>query len=226
MDFSNRGPQPQPISRPNQTGNVGGHNNHNSNNDQPRKKSGHEDTWVRIAVLTAVAAVVVLLISLIVLSLVNKDNNYATADESAYIIEKDMQAVFLNTGQVYFGDISSMNDRYLVLNNIYYLQAENNDATANNANNVSLIKLGCELHKPNDQMIFNRDQVTFWENLGDNGQVAKAVEQYKQKFPEGNKNCVDQSKSSSSNSSESGGAVQSTENPTGSAPATGSTTNP
>ncbi len=37
-----------------------------------------------------------------------------------------LQAVFLNTGQVYFGHIKSLNDKYFVVTNIYYLQATNN----------------------------------------------------------------------------------------------------
>lgn len=225
MDFSNRGSQPQPISRPNQSLNdVGGRNNHNTQDKLP-KKSPHDDVWARVAVVVAVAAVVVLLVGVITLALTKtedkKDNNQATAEESAYIIEKDMQAVFLNTGQVYFGDISSMNNDYLVLNNIYYLQADNSNNAAS-TNNVSLVKLGCELHKPNDQMIINRDQVTFWENLGEKGKVAQAVKQYRERYPDGNKECVDQSTSSSTNSGTTVQGAQGDPSRTN----TGSTTNP
>jgi hypothetical protein len=108
-----------------------------------------------------------------------------------------LQAVFLNTGQVYFGDIKSLNSKYLVLKNIYYLQTSNNGSTTSTTaanTNVSLVKLGCELHSPYDQMIINREQVTFWENLQDSGQVAKAVKTFEQQNPNGQK-CADQSTS-------------------------------
>jgi hypothetical protein len=48
-------------------------------------------------------------------------------------------------------------------------------------------------------MVVNRDQVTFWENLQDSGQVAKAVNTFIKQNPTGQK-CVDQSSSSNNNS--------------------------
>ncbi len=65
--------------------------------------------------------------------------------------------------------------------------------------NITLVKLGCELHEPYDQMVINSDQVTFWENLQDGGQVAKAVKTFQQQNPNGQK-CADQSSSASTNS--------------------------
>lgn len=111
--------------------------------------------------------------------------------ESAYVDKTKLQAVFLQTGQVYFGDITTLTEDYFVLNNIYYLQT--GSTTEANANaDVSLVKLGCELHSPFDQMVINRDQVTFWENLHEDGQVAKAVAKFQTENPNG-QNCVDQS---------------------------------
>ncbi|HSH18661.1 MAG TPA: hypothetical protein VK978_04725 [Candidatus Saccharimonadales bacterium] len=113
------------------------------------------------------------------------------------IMRNKYQAVFLNNGQVYFGNISSISDRNLRLNNIYYLQTSGGDnAQAANANaNVSLVKLGCELHGPYDQMNINNSQVLFWENLQDNSQVVKAIAQYKKDNPKG-QTCSTQSQNS------------------------------
>jgi len=41
------------------------------------------------------------------------------------------------------------------------------------------------LHGPEDQMLINRDQITFWENLKSDGQVAKAVGDYVKANPNG-----------------------------------------
>ena len=115
--------------------------------------------------------------------------------EGKYLDPQKLQAVFLNTGQVYFGNIQTLNRSYVVLSNVFYLQTNNKtDATSSSASNsqVSLVKLGCELHMPYDRMIINSDQVTFWENLQDDGQVAKAVAQYDKQNPSGQK-CSDQS---------------------------------
>ena len=93
------------------------------------------------------------------------------------------QAVFLNNGQVYFGNVQSIGSKTIDLRNIYYLQtngtAGTDNAAAQSANNVSLVKLGCELHAPYDQMLVNSDQVIFWENLQDTSQVVQAITKYK-----------------------------------------------
>ena len=116
-------------------------------------------------------------------------------NQQKYVKTNELQAVFLNTGQVYFGNVRNINKQYFVLSNIYYLQTSSADATKTTNSNVSLVKLGCELHQPFDQMIINRDQITFWENLQDNGQVAKAVVAFQKQNPSGQK-CSDQTNAS------------------------------
>ena len=107
--------------------------------------------------------------------------------EDSYVYSNKLQAVFLNTGQVYFGNIKSINPEYMVLENIFYLQTNKGSSSSSSSSNqnVSLVKLGCELHAPYDQMIINTSQVTFWENLQSTGQVAKAVARYHQQYPNG-----------------------------------------
>jgi hypothetical protein len=87
------------------------------------------------------------------------------------------QAVFLSNNQVYFGKISNVNSDYVDLNDIYYLQVQQSvQPSDKNANpQVSLAKLGSELHGPEDRMRINRDQILFWENLKDNGKVVEAI---------------------------------------------------
>ncbi len=88
------------------------------------------------------------------------------------------QAVFLNNNQVYFGKISTINDEHIVLNDIYYLQVQQGvqpeEKTQDNQQ-LSLAKLGGELHGPEDTMYINADQVLFWENLKDDGKVVQAI---------------------------------------------------
>jgi hypothetical protein len=89
------------------------------------------------------------------------------------------QALFLTNGQVYFGKLSNVDDRYVRLNDIYYLQVQQAVQPAQGTDQqqpkVSLAKLGSELHGPEDEMLVNRDQVLFWENLKNDGKVAKAI---------------------------------------------------
>ena len=94
------------------------------------------------------------------------------------------QAVFLTNGQVYFGKVSNVNGDYVELSDIYYLQVQQSvqpeakDKT--DQSQVSLAKLGSELHGPEDAMHISRQQVLFWENLKNDGKVVQAINSYKQ----------------------------------------------
>jgi hypothetical protein len=197
MDFSNRNTQPQ-AAAPGARNSVSGNLN---NNDNKKGRSGRGDRGKlsRIVTVTLVALVAILIAA--VIGVIVASNNDTKA-EAKYVDSSKLQAVFLNTGQVYFGHIKTLNNQYFVVTDIYYLQAANSEGNSgSNANsNVTLVKLGCELHEPYDQMVINSDQVTFWENLQDNGQVAKAVSTFQKQNPNGQK-CADQSSSASTNSS-------------------------
>lgn len=95
------------------------------------------------------------------------------------------QAVFLTNGQVYFGKVNSVNDDYLKLVNIFYLQTKSQEDSNNpqktaekNSSDVELIKLGNEIHGPEDEMIISRDQILFYENLKNDGGVSKTISDY------------------------------------------------
>jgi hypothetical protein len=47
------------------------------------------------------------------------------------------------------------------------------------AQNLSLAKLGSELHGPEDVMYLERRQVLFWENMKDSSQVTQAIKEAK-----------------------------------------------
>ena len=146
--------------------------------------------------------VLLFVVALLVAAVVWFIYSSSPASQSKYVDTTKLQAVFLNTGQVYFGNLTSFNKDYLVLNNIYYLQSSNGSSASNSSSssqNVSLVKLGCELHKPYDQMVVNTSQVTFWENLQSDGQVAKAVAQFQKDNPNGQNCSNSQSSSSTSN---------------------------
>lgn len=191
MDFTNRSAQSSQATAPNTSTGVQG---------SPKKKRDR-NKWSRVGAVAIVATVAILLIALV--ASISFSGN---ANENKYIDTSKLQAVFLNTGQVYFGNVKALNNKYFVLTNIYYLQQTNasgssaSSSSSSTGNNVTLVKLGCELHEPYDQMVINSDQVTFWENLQDNGQVAKAVSTFQKQNPNGLK-CTDQSSSSSTNSS-------------------------
>lgn len=131
----------------------------------------------------------VLVILLIVLSLLviggSLMKGYQAISADQGVKGKQYQAVFLTNGQVYFGKVSSVDGSYVTLKDIYYLQVQQQvqpkDAKAADAAQpqVSLAKLGGELHGPEDIMYISREQVLFWENLKADGKVATAINDYK-----------------------------------------------
>ncbi|HEY5442186.1 MAG TPA: hypothetical protein VIJ68_01460 [Candidatus Saccharimonadales bacterium] len=212
MEFSNRNlqsPAPAPSAHPAAVGTPGTVNRKHNRSDKSK--------WFRVGAMLGLLAVVVLAVAAIIV--LSTD----TKTEDSYVDTGKLQAVFLNTGQVYFGNVQALNSKYFVLTNIYYLQTSNSSGStaASTANsNVTLVKLGCELHRPYDKMVINRTSVTFWENLESTGQVAQAVTKFQQQNPNGQK-CSDQSSSSGSTTN----ATQPANNSGSSAtPATTSTT--
>lgn len=145
----------------------------------------------------------------------------APSTEAKYVDEGKMQAVFLNGGQVYFGKIQEVNDKYMKMSDIFYLRVnqvvqpeqQNNNQQQAQQNDISLVKLGCELHRPSNDMIINRDQVLFWENLKDeNGEntVPGAVKKYMAQYPNGQQ-CQEQTQQNT-NSNQNQGNINNDDN--------------
>jgi alpha-D-ribose 1-methylphosphonate 5-triphosphate diphosphatase PhnM len=91
---------------------------------------------------------------------------------------KPRQAVFLVNGQVYFGKIEKENDRYLVLREIYYLKTQDQLNQNNPDKKVSIIKLGDEVHSPEDRMYISRDQILFYEQMRKESKINEAINKY------------------------------------------------
>ena len=109
----------------------------------------------------------------------------ARNNETKYGIDRDSyQAVFLTNGQVYFGKIQNRDD-YITMKDIYYLKAQeglqSGATTVTTTPEVSLIKLGNELHGPKDFMNIEKSQVLFWENLKENSRVVRAIREYQER---------------------------------------------
>jgi hypothetical protein len=142
--------------------------------------------WLRVVWIVLLFSATILIVALAALMY------FGGPDESKYVDKDKQQAVFLTNGQVYFGKIKTVNRQFVDLQQIYYLNVNqqvqpNQDSNKQAQSSISLVKLGCELHGPVDRMLINRDQVTFWENLKDDGQVAKAVAEWVKQNPDGQK---------------------------------------
>lgn len=178
MEWNRGSGQTQPATQP---------VNHTGAATTTTKKTSSTLLNLRVASVALLFCITVLILALSIFIVRGK-----AVSEGKYVNKNKMQAVFLNGGQVYFGRIGAVNEKFLGLSDIYYLRVNQtvqpDGSAAQNANQgVSLVKLGCELHGPDDSMVINQNQIIFWENLKGDGQVAKAVADYKKQNPSGQK---------------------------------------
>ncbi|MBP6962203.1 hypothetical protein KBB49_01560 [Candidatus Saccharibacteria bacterium] len=177
MDFANRGNRPVQQQQPApQMGSEQAPAPQKAKKGIEYGKLGSVFVLIGVALLSAV-----LLVGLVFGGKEDKVNK-----ESALINTDKYQAVFLNSqdGQVYFGKLGTYNSDLYVLTDIYYVRVENpiqpEGASQEAQPNISLAKLGSELHGPEDVMYIARDKVLYWENLKDDGQVVTAITKYKE----------------------------------------------
>lgn len=133
--------------------------------------------------LVAISIGVIVLVAVIVLAalMVYRSSVGSLIDGSKY------QAVFLTNGQSYFGKLAPAGGSYMELTDIFYLQTKPTDSTApqqttpDTTAQVQLVKLGDEIHGPSDQMIIDKSQILFFENLKSDGKVAQSIAAYQKK---------------------------------------------
>lgn len=92
------------------------------------------------------------------------------------------RAVFLTNGQVYFGNLTKSTKEIIVLERVFYPRAKRDLAPDSpTVTDTELVKLGTELHTPEDRMEIMKSQILFIETLKADGKVANAIQQYEKK---------------------------------------------
>ena len=104
------------------------------------------------------------------------------------------QAVFLTNGQVYFGKLSGLSGSYVTLKDVYLVQSQastgtSTQGTAANPNpspspqsRLTLSRLDQnKLIHPDQEMTISKSSMLFWENMQDDAEVVKKIEELKAK---------------------------------------------
>lgn len=158
-----------------------------SGNAPTRSSRFKDSTAVKAAYFVMLVSAAILALALIGFIAIGQPNR-----EAQQVDKTKLQAVFLSGGQVYFGHIRKIDQNYVRLTDIYYLKVNQQvqpDAKASDQTAVPvLVPLGCELHRPQNEMLINRSQLVFWENLKDNqpeNTVPGAVKKYLADNPNG-----------------------------------------
>lgn len=177
----------QQKNRPGQAGNVGMEKSTSNGNRGSRRQK-----WLGAMKVTSVILLFSITVLIIALLVYIVTANKAETSQAAFVDTSKYQAVFLVNQQLpYFGKITALHSDYMVLEDIYYLQINQSvqpgEQNQSQDQDITLVKLGCELHGPEDRMIINTEQVFFWENLKSNGdsKVTEAIKQFQQQNPNG-----------------------------------------
>lgn len=162
-------------------------------NTNPKKESTISKAlstpkWMKILTMIVLIGAAVLIVGVIAVFA----RNALSGNDSQYLKTDKYQAVFLSNGQVYFGKVKALSRNNVVLNDVFYLTQNSSSTTSTTTSNTdyTLVKLGCQqIHYPTDQMVINREQITFWENLSNDGKVVKSIKEFQKQNPNG-ENCT------------------------------------
>lgn len=112
----------------------------------------------KTSILMILVGFIIILIAVLALA-ISKSGSLGTEPSSAtgmaYVDEENFQAVFLSNDQVYFGKLSSAGGDTLKLTKVHYLSDDEQ----------TLMRLGTEVHRPQDAMYIPKESIVFWENL-------------------------------------------------------------
>ena len=94
------------------------------------------------------------------------------------IMNDRYQAVYLTSGQIYFGKLQNTSGDFLTLKTPYTAQQKaNGDSTTQTE--TSLIKVTQQVYGPDDSIALRIDQVQFWQNLRPDSKIVQTIESSK-----------------------------------------------
>lgn len=102
----------------------------------------------------------------------------------AYMRSTVWRAVFLTNNQAYFGHMLWMPfSSTITLRDVYYVQMSGpiQPASEGNQPQLTVIKLGNEIHGPQDVMMIPKASVLFFEDLRADAPIVQAIEKYQSK---------------------------------------------
>lgn len=85
-------------------------------------------------------------------------------------------AVYLDTDQVFYGKFKGESGDYVVLTDAFYYQPGVRSLIQGN---IRIIKLGTEIHQPEDRVNITKSHITMRERLLNDSKVVKAILKYK-----------------------------------------------
>ena len=122
------------------------------------------------SVLTVIG-VLILLVVVAVLSVVITRASSGSDALASQVNTSQYQAVFLTSSEVYFGKLTVSSGQFCYLTHVYRLTSQ---STGNKKQPLkrTLVRITTDVHSPTDELIINKSEILYVENLNPNGQAA------------------------------------------------------
>lgn len=99
----------------------------------------------------------------------------------SFKFKNSYQVVFLTNGKAYFGKITEITNKYIILNNPFYIQVKQQKVNTEEQDyqpEMKLVSIKDEFHKPKGYMLIEKSEVIFIEELEDTSQIIDIIKTY------------------------------------------------
>jgi hypothetical protein len=146
------------------------------NTQQAKRIAAATPMWLQMLSVVSLISIAVISIAVMLLA------HFGPIREARYVDTTQDQAVRLTSGELYVGTIKSITPTYIELQGAYYVnpvQTNSGTIAGTSSDALSAENIACQLPVNGDQVLINRTQVSFWENVPRDGAVDKAIAQWK-----------------------------------------------
>ena len=102
---------------------------------------------------------------------------YFVSTRKSHSQKDERYAVFLTSGQIYFGSLVQDHDIY-VLRDVFYPQSNDSLRTDGTKKKITLSHVGDEFYGPQSIVYINRDQIMYYEKLRPESKINEAIQKY------------------------------------------------
>ena len=91
------------------------------------------------------------------------------------------QAVFLTSGQAYFGNITEITDEYIIMKKPFSIkvqQKQTDEDAQVSQSEIKLLSIEDEFYQPEGYMLIEKNAILFIEELKDSSQIIEIIENY------------------------------------------------
>lgn len=133
----------------------------------------------RFSKLSFIFIILIFVLILIFISITLWQNGTVRNINSTIQFKSSYQVIFLENSQVYFGKITEVTNRYIILEKPHFIQVQQEQPNLEEQEDqpeMKLLSIKDEFHMPKDYMIIEKSSVIFIEELRASSQIVDIIE--------------------------------------------------